>query len=156
MNNYLKKILKTPKALIGIIIILGVVITALFAPYIAPVSPYDQNVAKRLMAPSFLDEKSPYPLGTDALGRDILSRIIYGSRISLVVSLASVLGAGLLGAFLGIFAGFFGGRADSVIMRIVDTWMAIPQYLLVLGGDVAKLEVGEEVSGCCGDIPFVI
>jgi len=132
MNNYLKKILKTPKALIGIIIILGIVITALFAPYIAPVSPYNQNVAKRLMAPSFLDDQSPYPLGTDALGRDILSRIIYGSRISLVVSLASVLGAGLLGALLGIFAGFFGGKADSLIMRIVDIQMAIPFLVLAL------------------------
>lgn len=132
MNSFIKKIVKTPKALIGIIIICAVIITALFAPLIAPVSPYGQNIAQRLMAPSFMDEDSPHLLGTDALGRDILSRIIYGSRISLVISVASVLGAGFLGALLGVLAGFFGGRADSIIMRIVDVQMAIPFIVLAL------------------------
>jgi len=133
MNRILfHKILRNPKALIGLVIILAMTLMAVFAPVLSPHDPYKHDITLRLKPPSFSDAKSDRLLGTDALGRDILSRIVYGSRISLIVSLASVLGAGLLGTIFGVISGFFGGRVDSLIMRIVDIQMAIPFLVLAI------------------------
>lgn len=132
MNRWLRRILRSPKALIGILTMLVVILTAVFAPLLAPHNPAKQAITERLRPPVFMGGEGNHLLGTDSLGRDILSRIIYGSRISLMVSVASVLGAGLIGAFLGVIAGYFGGRVDSVLMRLVDVQMAIPFLVLAM------------------------
>jgi len=132
MNDLLNNIIKNKKALIGITIMLLVILTALLAPLIAPHDPGDQDVTRRLRPPYFMRGSASYFLGTDALGRDILSRVIFGSRISLLVSLASVMGAGLIGSILGLLSGYYGGKVDSIIMRIVDIQMALPYLILAI------------------------
>jgi len=109
-----------------------VFLAAIFAPFISPHDPSRQDITNRLKPPYFLGGESTHFLGTDSLGQDILSRIIYGSRISLIVGIASVLGAGLIGFMLGVIAGYFGGRVDTLIMRIVDLQMAIPFLVLAI------------------------
>jgi len=113
--------------------ILGVVvIMALFAPFLAPYNPNKVDVQIRLLPPAFAGGAPAYPLGTDALGRDVLSRLIYGARVSLVVGLTAVMVAGTLGVTLGLTAGFLGGRIDSVIMRAADIQLAFPFILLAI------------------------
>lgn len=113
--------------------ILGVVvIMALFAPFLAPYNPNKVDVQIRLLPPAFAGGDPAYPLGTDALGRDVLSRLIYGARVSLVVGLTAVMVAGTLGVTLGLTAGFLGGRIDSVIMRAADIQLAFPFILLAI------------------------
>ena len=106
---------------------------ALAAPLLAPHDPLDQDVARRLLPPAWLAGGSPdYFLGTDQLGRDILSRIIYGSRISLLIGLLSV-GLSLpIGVCLGLLAGYFTGRFDDITMRIADVQLAFPFILLAI------------------------
>ncbi|WP_424768215.1 ABC transporter permease [Paenibacillus sp. sgz302251] len=118
----------------GFVIVTIVLVTALLAPYLAPHDPALMN-ARNTLAPPFWMEKgtTDHLLGTDNLGRDILSRIIYGTQISLLVSVVSVLIAGVIGIFLGVVCGFYGGRwFDILIMRVVDAKMAIPGILLML------------------------
>jgi len=141
MNDLLNNIVKNKKALIGITIMLLVILTALLAPLIAPHDPGAQDVTRRLRPPYFMGGSASYFLGTDALGRDILSRVIFGSRISLLVSLASVMGAGLIGSILGLLSGYYGGKVDSIIMRIVDIQMALP-YLILAIAVMAVLKPG--------------
>jgi peptide/nickel transport system permease protein len=115
------------------VLVLLLVIPALFAPQIAPYSPVKGSLSKRLQPPAWLQGGSmEHPLGTDKMGRDILSRIIYGSRISLVVSMLAILVAGSIGTLLGLLAGYFGGKLDMVIMRLVDMSLAVPTILLAL------------------------
>lgn len=115
------------------VLVLLLVIPALFAPQIAPYSPIKGSLSKRLQPPMWSQGGSmAHPLGTDKMGRDILSRIIYGSRISLVVSMLAILVAGSVGTLLGLLAGYFGGKLDTVIMRLVDMSLAVPTILLAL------------------------
>lgn len=115
------------------VLVLLLVIPALFAPQIAPYSPIKGSLSKRLQPPMWSQGGSiEHPLGTDKMGRDILSRIIYGSRISLVVSMLAILVAGSVGTLLGLLAGYFGGKLDTVIMRLVDMSLAVPTILLAL------------------------
>ncbi|TLS54042.1 ABC transporter permease [Paenibacillus antri] len=118
----------------GFAMIALVVLTAALAPYLAPHDPGVMDARNTLAPPFWLEGGSmEHPLGTDNLGRDMLSRIIYGSRISLLVSVAAVMIAGAIGIFLGIVCGYYGGRwFDSLIMRVVDAKMAIPGILLML------------------------
>src|SRR5262245_65818979 len=95
--------------------IVAIVIIAVAAPLIAPHDPLDQSVRDRLAPPS-LD----YPLGRDDKGRDILSRVIYGTRIALTVGIVSVLLGGVLGTAIGVLAGYFGGKVDAALMRLTD------------------------------------
>lgn len=118
--------------IIGAGLVALVVIAAVFAQWVAPHDPASQSTRARLLPPVFLGGTIEHPLGTDPLGRDLLSRIIYGSRISLLLGLASVLGAGTIGVLLGTIAGYFGGTIDAVIMRLVDLQMAIPFLVLAL------------------------
>ena len=118
----------------GLLIITLVTLTALFAPVLAPHDPTVMN-ARNTLAPPFWMENgtTEHILGTDNLGRDMLSRIIYGAQISLLVSVVSVLIAGVIGIFLGIVCGYYGGNwFDNLIMRVVDAKMAIPSILLML------------------------
>jgi peptide/nickel transport system permease protein len=121
-------------ALLGLIIILAVVVLAVLAERLAPRSPVALQIPLRLKPPGFVDARSGQTmwLGTDHLGRDILSRIIYGSRISLMVSLPAVAISATIGLTLGLLAGFYRGWFDSVVMRLVDLQLAFPFILLAL------------------------
>lgn len=115
--------------LFGFVVIVVLVTVAVFAPLLAPHDPSAQSLVNRLSAPF---KSWSHPLGTDNLGRDMLSRLIYGSRISLEVGLAVVAIAGTAGTVLGMVAGYFGGKVDSAVMRVVDTQIAFPGLLLAL------------------------
>lgn len=119
-------------ARVGIAILVGVALAALFAEVIAPSAPETQRLTDRLDPPSWLGGTHGYVLGTDQLGRDVLSRVIYGSRVSLVVGLAGVVLSGTLGVTLGLVAGYFGGYWDRVIMRVTDVQQAIPALVLAI------------------------
>jgi peptide/nickel transport system permease protein len=110
-----------------------IVVTAVLAPVIAPHDPKEQDITLRLHPPAWQDGGSwSFPLGNDALGRDILSRIIYGARISLIVGVSAVFIQGAIGTGLGLLAGFYGGRLDSIIMRLTDLQYALPFLVLAL------------------------
>lgn len=122
-----RRLLKSRIGVLGIILIGFLILVAIFAPYIAPHDPLQQNIMMRYKPPS-----STYLLGTDEMGRDILSRIIYGSRISLQVGLFSIGIALVTGVFLGLLAGYYGGVLDMIIMRIMDIMLAFPAILLAI------------------------
>jgi peptide/nickel transport system permease protein len=109
------------------------VIPAIFAPWVAPHDAFMGSLSNRLMPPVWQDGgTSEHLLGTDKLGRDMLSRIIYGARVSLTVSLIAIFVGGIIGTVLGLISGYFGGRTDAVIMRLVDISLALPTILLAL------------------------
>lgn len=117
----------------GFVVIVLLLLMAIFAPLIAPYDPAAQSVVARLKPPAWLPKGSwDHLLGTDHLGRDVLSRVIYGARASLIVGVVVVLVAGTFGVVLGLWSGFKGGRTDAVIMRIVDVQVAFPGLLLIL------------------------
>jgi len=122
-----RRFCRNKKAVVGLIMLCVLIFAAIFAQYIAPYDPIEQNLKNRLQKPSV-----EHIFGTDELGRDILSRVIYGSRISVSVGLIAVGIACLLGGFLGAIAGYYGGSLDNVIMRFMDIAMAIPSILLIL------------------------
>ncbi len=129
----LRQLVTNPVTLIALLILLVAIIFALFAPALTPHDPDLQTLRLRLKPPIWQDGSvEGYPLGTDALGRDILSRIIFGARISLLVGVASVLVQGTIGVVVGLIAGYFGGRIDTIIMRIGDIQQAIPFLILAI------------------------
>lgn len=113
--------------MIGIAIILMLSLTAFFAPYIAPYDPLEINPPERLKAPS-----STHICGTDTAGRDIFSRIIYGSRISIQIGITVVLMAAIFGSIVGFISGYFGGKIDNIIMRVTDVFFSIPYLVLAM------------------------
>ncbi len=119
--------------LIGGTVLLLIVIMALLAPFIAPHDPYKQSLSNRLIVPIWHDEGTwDHPLGTDNLGRDYLSRVIYGARISLLIGVAAMLISGVIGTVMGVTAGYFGGRVDMVVNAIITTRLALPIMLVAL------------------------
>jgi ABC-type dipeptide/oligopeptide/nickel transport system permease subunit len=119
--------------LVGLLMFLVVVFAAIFAPLIAPYDPLEQNLRDSKMPPAWYPEGSwDHPLGTDNLGRDLLSRLIYGARVSLTVGFFGVLIAASLGMFFGAIAGYVGGRIDSIIMGVVNLVLALPYLLFVV------------------------
>lgn len=115
------------------ILIIVLIIPAIFADIIAPHDPNAGNLRARLLPPAWLDGGDwNFPLGTDTQGRDILSRIIFGARITAQVSLAALFVGGTIGSILGLIAGYIGGWADHIIMRIVDISLSMPLILLAL------------------------
>ena len=119
--------------LLGVIFLVVLVLSAIFAPLIAPHAPETQSLSDRLLPPVWGEGGEwSHVLGTDALGRDVLSRIIYGARISLLVGVAVVAVAGIFGVVMGLIAGYAGGRTDRIIMGVVDTQVAFPGLLLAL------------------------
>jgi peptide/nickel transport system permease protein len=119
--------------LIGAGVLAAVVFMALAAPLLAPYDPYDQDLARRLIPPIWHGEGTwAHPLGTDMLGRDYLSRVIYGARISLLIGFAVMLISGLIGAALGIAAGYFGGKVDLVVTYLITVRLALPVILVAL------------------------
>lgn len=108
-------------------------LAAIFAPLIAPQDPLAQDLMLERLPPFWLDGAEPgYWLGTDSLGRDLLSRVIFGGRIAFIVAFAAASAACLVGSALGLIAGYFGGWADRVISRVVDVWMAFPPVLFAI------------------------
>jgi peptide/nickel transport system permease protein len=106
---------------------------AIFAPLVAPQDPLAQDLMLERLPPFWLDGAEPgYWLGTDSLGRDLLSRLIFGGRIAFIVAFAAAIAACLVGSTLGLIAGYFGGWADRIISRIVDVWMAFPPVLFAI------------------------
>ncbi len=107
------------------------VLVAIFAPFIAPHDPLDQDLMSATLPPvGFADADPAHWLGTDDLGRDVLSRLIYGTRVALVVAVLAALGAGAIGTVLGLLAGTFGGWIDGAVSRLIEIWMAFPAVLL--------------------------
>jgi peptide/nickel transport system permease protein len=115
------------------ILLVFLVIPAVFAPWVAPHDPLEGQLSQRLLPPAWEERGSmEHILGTDKLGRDNLSRVIYGARVSLMVSLIAIFVGGIIGTVLGLMSGYFGGRTDAVIMRLVDISLALPTILLAL------------------------
>lgn len=133
LKRWLRLLLKSKTGTIGLLIVLLIIFIAIFAKLLAPHDPNQINAAMMLKPPAWVEGgDTDYILGTDNLGRDILSRIIYGSQISLVVGVASVILAGIIGIFIGLVSGFYGGFLDNILMRIVDSFLAIPTILFAL------------------------
>jgi peptide/nickel transport system permease protein len=122
----------SPVGLTGLLIVAVVVICAILGASITPHDPELHNLRARFQAPGFQDENGTYWLGTDQLGRDILSRVIVGARVSLIVGVAAVVIAGTIGVLYGILSGFAGGAVDAILMRIVDGLLSIPFIILAV------------------------
>jgi peptide/nickel transport system permease protein len=141
-------------ALAGLGVIAAAVVVAAFAPALAPSDPVKNRLLDRLTPPMWAQGGSPrHPLGTDTLGRDVLSRLLHGARISLTVGLAAVLVAGVVGVGLGLVAGYRGGWADDLLMRLGDIQLAFPVLLLgvaviaVLGASLINMILVLGASG---------
>lgn len=138
-------------AMVGMVIAVLLALMAIFAPVIAPYDYQVQSIAERLQMPS-----AQHLMGTDNMGRDILSRLIYGGRISLLVSLLAVIVSLVIGGLLGAVSGYMGGKVDAVIMRLMDILMAIPGILMAvcisaaMGGGVWQTALAIAVAGIAG------
>lgn len=127
MKEYLGLLKKSPLAMVGIIVVIIFLFVAFFAPWLAPYNPIKQNLDNILQPPSL-----PHPFGTDTLGRDIFSRVIYGARISLVIGVMVVTVSSIIGIFFGLVSGFFGGYIDLIIMRFTDLFLSFPALILAM------------------------
>lgn len=131
--SYVRSVWRDKFTLVAYLFIFLIAGCALTAQWISPHDPAAQDLMVRLRPPLWLDRGlAEYPLGTDALGRDILSRIIYGTRISLIVGFSAVAVQGLIGVSMGLVAGFYGGKVDSIIMRVADLQYALPFLVLAI------------------------
>ena len=117
----------------GAAVLSMIILVGLFAPWLTPHDPYEQELSQRLINPIWHEDGTwTHPLGTDALGRDYLTRLVYGSRVSLLIGASAAVISGLIGTLLGISAGFFGGRVDMLVMFLVTTRLATPVFLIGL------------------------
>ncbi len=153
-KHFVRSILKSPNAIFGFIVLAMLIICAVFSSFLAPNDPYTVDLTLYLRPPAWMEGGSwQFPLGTDSLGRCVLSRIIYGSRVSLLVGAASVMISGMLGVVLGLVSGYYGKWVDDLIMRVADIFLAFPFVLLaiavltVLGSGISKVIIILVVSG---------
>jgi peptide/nickel transport system permease protein len=123
----LKEVASRPAGLFGLIVVGGLLILAIFAPFIAPYDPAEQDIANRLEGPSW-----DHLLGTDQLGRDLLSRLIYGVRVAMSVAIPGVAAALAIGLVIGLIAGYLGGKTDNSMIVVMDTMQAFPAVILAL------------------------
>jgi peptide/nickel transport system permease protein len=133
--DLLRALLDDKVVLVAVLFIVLVAVSAIFADFVAPHDPYSQSIRTRMkppMTPAVQAGTLPYLLGTDQLGRDVLSRLIYGSRISLSIGILTALVSGTVGVTLGLIAGYYRGALDDLIMRLVDLQMSVPGLLLAL------------------------
>jgi peptide/nickel transport system permease protein len=130
LGAFLRRLVRHPSAVIGAVVILLYVVAAVFAPWVAPHPPDKVSLTQRLQPPTWTGE---FPLGTDQLGRDILSRIIYGARVSLLVGLLTILISVAVGTGLGTLAGYFRGPLDEVMSRFADLLLAFPYLIFAIG-----------------------
>lgn len=126
-TDAMRRLVRNRRAWVGGIIVLAFILVAVLAPVLAPYDPFRQSVQNRLQPPS-----SEHVLGTDELGRDILSRIIHGTRVSLLVAAMAVVVSLVAGVVLGAIAGYYGGVLDNLIMRVVDLFLALPAIILAI------------------------
>ncbi|MCW3992181.1 MAG: ABC transporter permease [Candidatus Bathyarchaeota archaeon] len=118
---------QSPLSMVGLVIISALILIAVFAPYLAQYDPIEQDLPNRLQAPC-----REHPFGRDQLGRDMLSRILHGSRISLMIGIIVVSISATTGTFLGVVAGYLGGRIDEIVMRVTDMFLAFPSLILAM------------------------
>ena len=139
MMKLRRRVFKNHSFLIGALILIVIITMAVLAPFIAPHDPYDQDLSRRLINPFWHDKKTAdlHVLGTDKVGRDYLSRVIYGAQISLLIGFLTVLISGVIGTALGVIAGYFGGRVDMVVNFIINTRLAMPVFLVAMAAVVA-------------------
>ncbi|MEW6547661.1 MAG: ABC transporter permease [Bacillota bacterium] len=130
LGAFLRKLVRHPSAVVGAIVILAYVAAAILAPWVAPHAPDKVQLGQRLQPPTWTGE---FPLGTDQLGRDILSRIIYGARVSLLVGLLTIVISVVVGTGLGTVAGYFRGPFDEVLSRFADLLLAFPYLIFAIG-----------------------
>ena len=128
MTNFVGKILKNWLVIVSMGILLAIAFMAMAAPLVSPHDPYETNLSNRLLPPL----SKGHLFGTDPMGRDLLSRVIYGTRISILISLTAVFIAGLFGTFVGLLSGFYGGWPDRIVMRFVDVQLSFPFVILAL------------------------
>jgi ABC-type dipeptide/oligopeptide/nickel transport system permease subunit len=132
-SRVLRKLVMHRAAMLGAVIIALVILASVFAPWVAPQDPLALDPGRRLLPPVWMAGGTwAYPLGTDHVGRDLLSRLIYGSRISMLVGLSAVSISASIGILLGLISGFYGGPAERVILWMADVQIAFPFYLLVI------------------------
>lgn len=146
----LRSLLASNVAMFSFFILFVLIVLAVFAPWLAPHDPAEMSLVNRRLFPIFSEtgrSNSAYLLGTDGLGRDIVSRMIYGARMTLIVAFSSVALGGFIGVMAGLLAGYFGSWADAVIMRLADLQLAFPSLLLglvamaLLGSGVVELVI---------------
>ncbi len=119
--------------LLGLAMVVGATALAALAPALAPADPVRNDLVARLAPPMWVQGGSErHPLGTDTLGRDVASRLLYGARVSLLVGFSAVVGAGMVGVLLGLLAGYYGGRLDALLMRLGDVQLAFPVLVLAI------------------------
>ena len=134
-----QRLLLNPRVVVGGAVCAILLLLAVFAPWVAPQDPQDQDLLASFERPALLvapgdaePDAARHWLGTDNLGRDVLSRLVFGARIALIVAVAAATLAAVVGTALGALAGFYGGRLDSLISRLVDVWMSFPPVLLAI------------------------
>lgn len=118
--------------LIGLVVLILLSLVAIFAPMLAPHDPYAQSLMNRMEPPVFMGGTWEHPLGTDHLGRDYLSRLIYGARVSLMIGAVAALISGVIGTAMGVAAGYFGGKVDMVVTFLINVRLAMPVVLVAL------------------------
>ncbi len=145
-NQMLARLFRSKAAVVSVAILLLVLIAAVAAPWLAPNDPFAIKLIQRLKPPGYTNSAGiTFWLGTDSLGRDVFSRLVYGARVSLVVGLAAVLISGTIGLLVGLLSGYFGGWVDDLFMRLCDIQLSFPTILLaltimaVLGSGLDKL-----------------
>jgi peptide/nickel transport system permease protein len=126
-KSVVARLVRRPAGLFGLVVVIGLGLAAAFAPFVAPYDPAAQDIVNRLQGPS-----QSHLLGTDHLGRDLLSRIIFGARVELGVAVPAVSAALVLGLLLGVTAGYLGGRVDNVLIVVMDSIQAFPAVVLAL------------------------
>jgi len=150
-------ILRHPTVVASALVLATVVFVAIAAPLIAPYDPYEQHLEARLGSPMWAGGSFAHPFGTDQLGRDVLSRLMYGARVSIAIGVMAVLVSGVLGVAAGVTAGFYGGIVDELLMRLADLRLALPFVLLVIsviavfGPSLTNLIV---ILGLTGWVPY--
>ncbi|WP_069300648.1 ABC transporter permease [Neptunicoccus sediminis] len=127
-----KRIFGHQGLMIGVVVLGLLVLVAIFAPLLAPHDPYAQSLMARMKPPVFLGGTWEHPLGTDHLGRDYLSRLIYGARVSLLIGLVAATISGVIGTAMGVAAGYFGGKVDAVVTYLINVRLAMPVVLVAL------------------------
>jgi len=139
MSKLRRRIFKNHSFMIGAAILIVILVCALLAPLLAPHDPYELDLSKRLTNPFWHDKKTDaeFMLGTDKIGRDYLSRLIYGAQISLLIGFSTILISGVIGTALGVTAGYFGGRVDMMVNFIINTRLAMPVFLVAMAAVVA-------------------
>lgn len=142
MMPFIRVLLRNPTTFVGVLLCILVVLGAVLAPWLAPYDPADQSILDRLQPPG-----GDFLLGTDTYGRDVLSRVLWGARISLVIAVTSISAAILIGGTIGMVSGYAGGRLDLFVMQVMDVMLSFPSLILglivvaLLGPDLVNLVV---------------